>query len=133
MTSPAIAQDATQASQGRFTKTCADCGSTFQAKRSHATFCKPACKTAFQNRAAAEGRAIIALAKAWRLSRNAKGQSPEAIATREVGGAALSELTSILDLFTAQDRAEGRTAAMTIEYARGLLDAGKFIDRTRSF
>jgi hypothetical protein len=133
MTEAAIPASEQKTAQGGFTRLCNECGASFQAKRSHAAFCSPEHKTAFQNRAAAEGRAIIALAKAWRLARNAKGQSAEAIATREIGGAAFSELTSILDIFTAQDRAEKRTAAMTIAYAKGLLESGKFIDRTRSY
>lgn len=102
---------------------CAECGEGFKPNRPQQQFCCPAHKTAFQNRAAVEGRAIIALAKAWRASRNNK-------ANRELGSDCLSELCSILDGFIMDDREAGRPGPM--EYAKSLLRSGsRFIDRQR--
>lgn len=65
------------------------------------TFCGSACQKEFQNRAAVEGRAIIALAKAWRCNRGSGDVSKEA----------MKQLCSALDLFNADDRQAGRPKA----------------------
>lgn len=107
---------------GRKARICAECGTSFVPARPQQQFCESAHKIAFQNRAAAEGRAVIALAKAWRASRNSA-------ANRELGSKCLSELAAILDLFNSDDRAAGRPSPMI--YAESLLKQGRFIDRRR--
>jgi hypothetical protein len=108
---------------------CAECGCRFHKVRPQQQFCSSAHKTAFQNRQNVEGRAVVALAKAWRAGRNL-GKGPEAESQREVARQALSELCSILDSFNAADKADGRPNPL--HYAKGLLQAGRYIDRQRS-
>lgn len=106
-------------------KQCPNCGAEVirrSAKGQAPRFCQPKCKTEFQARAAVEGRAIIALAKAWRASRNR-------VEDRELGSKCLGEMVAILDSFNAKDRAAGRPRPT--EYARRLLFDGRYIDRMR--
>lgn len=87
------------------------------------TFCSDEHKRSYQARAAKEGRAIIAFAKAWREARNRKED-------REVGSEALKELCQILDGFSADDRKAGRPRAT--EYVRTQLRRGfRYMDRAR--
>jgi ribosomal protein S27AE len=127
-TAETVSQPAAVAKFGN--RTCPECGEAFAAGSYQQTFCTKEHKVAFQARAAAEGRAILALAKAWRVGRNVKGSTPEALALRQVAADALSEMSSILDLFISQDREEGRPNPLG--YAKTLLRQGKFIDRQRS-
>lgn len=86
-------------------------------------FCSEACKTAFQSRAAKEGRAIIAIAKAWRMARSRPND-------KDIGKDAFAELCRVLDDFNAQDRKAGRAPAT--DYARILLGDGRlYMDRKR--
>lgn len=86
-------------------------------------FCSDEHKRAYQARAAKEGRAVIAFAKAWREARNRKED-------RDVGSEALRELCSILDGFIAEDRKAGRPR--TTEYVRTQFRRGyRYMDRTR--
>jgi hypothetical protein len=112
----------TQTTAARPLRHCAECGAEFAANRPQQQFCQPAHKTAFQNRAAVEGRAIVALAKAWRAARNRKED-------RQIGADCLAELSAILDSFNADDRKAGRPGPMP--YAAQLLKQGRFIDRRR--
>ena len=110
------------------TKQCPECGAPIAprpaGKRGQApTFCCTAHQTAFQQRQFQQGRAIIALAKAWRSSRNRKED-------RETGAAALSEMSAILDSFNFDDAKAGRPRPA--EYAAHLLANGRFIDRRRA-
>ncbi len=86
-------------------------------------FCSNDCKTAFQARAAKEGRAIIAIAKAWRMSRS----SPK---NKDIGKEAFAQLCRMLDDFNAEDRKGGRAPAT--DYARMLFDGRLYIDRKRA-
>lgn len=107
---------------------CPECGGVVvrtSTKGPPRVFCKPACKRAFFNREAVDGRAIIALAKAWRLTRNNRDD-------RQLGADCLSAMSSILDLMNERDRREGRTSAMTMYYAEMKLAGGLYMDRTRS-
>lgn len=103
-------------------RNCAECGAEFIPARQHAAFCCKAHQTAFQNRSMSEGRAVIALLKAWRASRNRKDD-------RELGARCLSEVCAIVDQFMSDDREAGRPAPMP--YAKHLLGQGRFIDRRR--
>jgi hypothetical protein len=100
-------------------RVCCECGAEFVPNRPQQQFCTPKHKTEFQNRAAAEGRALVALAKAWRAKRG----------SGETAKAAFKEFVSILDLFNAQDRAAGRPNPEA--YAAQLLKQGRYIDRVR--
>lgn len=109
-------------------KHCPECGAAIPPREKGkmgrvAKFCSDEHKERFQKRQAKEGRAIVALAKAWRASRNRKED-------REVGAKALSELCATLDQFNAQDRAAGRPGP--IAYAEDLLNDGtRYMDRMR--
>lgn len=123
-------EEAPRALAPRKSRRCAECGSEFIPNRGQQQFCEPAHKTAFQNRMAVEGRSIVALAKAWRAGRNVKGSSPEALAKKAVASQALSEMCAILDLYMAEDAAEGRPNPL--DYAsRMLANGSRFIDRQR--
>jgi hypothetical protein len=106
---------------------CCECGQPFKAVRSHQLFCSKEHAKTFQNRQLAEGRAVIALAKAWRVGRNVKGSTPEAEKLKRTASEALTELCSVLDFFIANDRDEGRPNPLV--YAKGLLRSGRYIDR----
>lgn len=87
-------------------------------------FCSNPCKIAYQARAAKEGRAIIAIAKAWRMSRSRP-------ADKDIGKEAFAELCRVLDDFNAQDRRAGRAPAT--DYARLLFRDGRlYMDRKRA-
>jgi hypothetical protein len=110
---------------------CAECGTRFHKVRPHQQFCSTAHAKSFQNRQNVEGRAVVALAKAWRAGRNlGKGQDAEA--QREVARQALSELCAILDGFNAADKQASRPNPL--HYAKSLIhnQAGRYIDRQRS-
>lgn len=123
-----IAESQTSASQPMPKGVCAECGGRFPKNRPQQQFCCPAHKTAYQNRLAVQGRAVVAFAKAWRSGRNL-GKGPEAEDQREVARQALSELCAILDSFNAEDKAAGRPNPL--HYAKGLLRSGRYIDRQK--
>lgn len=82
------------------------------------TFCSPECRRSHSNRHIVEGRAVIALLKAWRIER---GQG-------EVAKEAFAESIRILDQFNTQDRAAGRPRA-DLYAAKLLADGTRFMDR----
>lgn len=98
---------------------CPNCGAEVVRKSKHGptpTFCLGGvCSKEFHSRELTEGRAIIALVKAWRLSRNRKED-------KALGASCLSELTSIADRFNAADREAGRPRIT--EYVRIQLKTG---------
>jgi endogenous inhibitor of DNA gyrase (YacG/DUF329 family) len=90
------------------------------------TFCGPDCKKAFGNRQMVEGRAVIALAKAWRIDRG----------VGEIATTAFAQMVQILDRYNAEDRdfvgPDGETRARADLYAAKLLgDGSLFVDRMR--
>lgn len=103
-------------------KVCPNCGGEVVRRSDRGpmpTFCSATCKQEHANRHIVEGRAVIALLKAWRIDR---AQGP-------IAKAAFSELNKILDTFNAQDREAGRPRADL--YAAKLLDDGRaFHDRS---
>lgn len=109
-------------------KHCPECGTPLSPrvkgrKGAAAKFCSKEHQDTFQKRQAKQGRAIVALAKAWRASRNRKED-------REVGAKALNELCTIIDGFNFDDRKAGR--ANPVEYVADLLDSGfRYIDRKK--
>lgn len=111
-------------------RSCADCGTEFTPTRQQQQFCCSAHQTAFQNRAAVEGRAIIALAKAWRAGRSVKGKTAEHDALRATSSQAFSQLCTIVDGFATEDRLAGRPNPLG--YAAALMaDGTRFMDRRR--
>lgn len=101
---------------------CPECGNLFNRNRPQQEFCSTAHAKSFQNRQLTEGRAVVALLKAWRASRNKKENGP-------LGAQCLSEVCTILDSFNAADREAGRPNA--IVYGKRLLSSGRYIDRAR--
>lgn len=105
---------------------CPECGAEVQGRTEGArggikTFCCPEHSVAFERRQMTQGRAIILMAKAWRVSRNRRED-------REIGRVALAELCAILDGFIAEDFAAGRPRAT--EYAAARLARGyRYVDR----
>lgn len=112
---------APQAVQVRKERHCPECNGVYSiGARGTKRFCSTKCQGAFNNRAAAEGKVVIALAKAWRLKRGGKG----------IGQEALAELCTILDHFNAQDRAAGRPP-ITGYVEQLLANGSRYIDRAR--
>jgi hypothetical protein len=111
-----------------YTRGCPECGVVAERKSIKGPppiYCCDAHKKAFQNRQAVEGRALIAFAKAWRLSRNNRTDA-------DLGAACLTRLSATIDLMNERDRKEGRTTLMTLGYADGLLRQGiSYLDLTR--
>lgn len=108
-------------------RTCPECQAPVKreegARGGKKHFCCNEHKVTYQARQAKEGRAIIALAKAWRMARN----SPS---NKDIGSQAFAELCRMLDGFNAGDKADGRAPAT--EYARTLFADGRlYIDRRR--
>lgn len=102
-------------------KTCPECGQPALRKSARGpmpTFCSAECKKSHSNRHIVEGRAVIALLKAWRIDR----------AQGEIAQKTFAEVNRILDQFNAQDREAGRPRADL--YAAKLLNTGtQFQDR----
>lgn len=90
------------------------------------TFCSPECKRSHANRHIVEGRAVMALLKAWRIDRG----------SGEIAKAAFTQVCQITDQFNAQDNAyrgpNGEQRARADIYAAKLLgDGSMFFDRQR--
>lgn len=109
------------------TKTCPNCGVVFNVggRGLGKTFCAKECRSAFNNRAKAEGAVMASLVKAWVLNRHAKPGSREADVCRVARG----ELTEIARLFIENDAAAGRPPVTG--YVEELLRDFRYMDRTR--
>lgn len=113
---PTIAQRARE-------RVCPECGGEVVRRSTRGpmpTFCSAECKKSHANRHIVEGRAVIALMKAWRIDR----------AQGEIAQQAFAEVNRILDQFNAQDREAGRPRA-DLYAAKLLVDGTQFIDRQR--
>lgn len=100
---------------------CPDCGGEVVRRSTRGpvpTFCTQACKISFTNRHVVEGRAVIALLKAWRIDRG----------TGEIAREAFAQVNQILDQFNAQDKDADRPRA-DLYAAKLLLDGTRFFDR----
>lgn len=104
---------------------CLNCGEEIQpgSRGKPRLYCDRKCKKSFNNRRNREGAAIVSLAKAWRAARNL----PKGHPGKEVGQHALSEMSSVLDVFIVEDREANRPAPYLA--AEWLLSDGKYIDR----
>lgn len=104
---------------------CPNCGGPVvrrSARGPMPTFCdakgKDVCKREHSNRHLVEGRAVIALVKAWRIDRG----------SGEIAQLAFAEACRILDQYNAQDRDAGRPRA-DLYAAKLLADGSQFVDR----
>lgn len=111
------------------TRVCPNCSVTFPkgGRGMGKTFCTPACRTAFNNRAKSEGAVIVALAKCWTLNRHAKPGTREAELCRK----SRSELTEILRMMLEADQDAGRPPVT--DYVEVLLQDTMYVDRCRKF
>ena len=102
-------------------RVCPECGGAVvrrSARGPMPTFCSQECKKSHANRHIVEGRAVIALMKAWRIDR----------AQGEIAKEAFAQVNRILDQFNAQDREAGRPRA-DLYAAKLLADGSQFFDR----
>lgn len=107
---------------------CPECGKPVERKSKFGPapiFCAPlpgakrsACQVAHQNRHIAEGRAVIALLKAWRIDRG----------SGEIAQESFAQASAIIDLFNAQDRDAGRPRP-DLFAAKMLADGSIYLDR----
>lgn len=102
-------------------RVCPECGGEVvrrSARGPMPTFCSQECKKAHANRHIVEGRAVIALLKAWRIDR----------AQGEIAKEAFAQVNRMLDQFNAQDREAGRPRA-DLYAAKLMADGTQFMDR----
>lgn len=102
---------------------CPECGGPVvrrSARGPMPTFCSPECKREHGNRHMVEGRAVIALLKAWRIDR----------AQGEIAQTAFAEANRILDQFNRQDNEAGRPRA-DLYAAKLLADGRLYMDRNQ--
>jgi endogenous inhibitor of DNA gyrase (YacG/DUF329 family) len=100
---------------------CPNCGGEVvrrSARGPMPTFCSTACRVDHNNRHIVEGRAVVALLKAWRIDRG----------TGEIAQLAFAESCRILDQFNSQDRDAQRPRA-DLYAAKLLADGSMFTDR----
>ena len=119
-TKPAKTAKPTVAERAR-QRICPECGGDVvrrSARGPMPTFCSQECKKSHANRHIVEGRAVIALLKAWRIDR----------AQGEIAQRSFAEVNRILDQFNAQDREAGRPRA-DLYAAKLLADGTQFMDR----
>lgn len=109
---------------------CPECSAPFETNTKDRLFCTDAHKAAFHNRSSKIGRALVPIAMAWRLARNAKGDSPEARARRAAGNRALNELVTLLDRACAEDRTEGRMSKLDYVMQRRRIQGFRFHDES---
>lgn len=102
-------------------KVCPDCGGPVERRSARGpfpTFCSDDCKRSHSNRHIVEGRAVIALLKAWRIDRG----------TGEIAKGAFAQVCQIVDLFNAQDAEAGRPRA-DLYAAKMLREQTSYLDR----
>jgi predicted nucleic acid-binding Zn ribbon protein len=89
-------------------------------------FCSNPCRKRFHNRNYAEGGPMVAMVKAWHLTRHAPAGSREA----EICRFARGQLTQMAQHYIERDAREGRPSA--VEYVAGLMDCGTlWVDRIK--
>lgn len=109
---------------------CPECSDPFVTMTKDRLFCTDAHKAAFHNRSSKIGRALVPIAMAWRLARNAKGHSPEALARRAAGNRALNEMVTLLDRACADDREQGRMSKLDYVMQRRRIQGFRFNDES---
>lgn len=110
---------------------CLGCGDAFQPKgKSRGVlgqqFCTDKCRQCYHNRNKAEGGPMVAMVKAWHLTRHAKPGTREA----EICKFARGQLTQMASHWIDRDEGEGRNTA--VDYVGMLMESGTlWIDRVR--
>lgn len=111
-----------------FSRHCVNCGTLFTFDLVHKgrsrRFCEPACQKKFNNRAVSQGMPLVALIMAWRLARNSAPR-------KQLGAQAFAQLVELADSLIDEEREEGRSSAMILDYAAELIAEGSVIDRCR--
>ena len=95
-----------------YKRVCPETGDAFETTGKDRLFSTDKAKADFHNRSSSVGRRLVPIAKAWRLGRNAKGNSPLARARRASANGAFMEMCRIIDEACADDREEGRMPAL---------------------
>ncbi len=123
------AQAAVEAASPAAVKVCPNCGNSFSAggRGMGKRFCDSSCRTAFNNRAKAEGAVMAALVKCWVQNRHAKPGTREAELCRQ----SRSELTEMTRMFLDADKDAGRPPVA--DYVEQLLEDTLYVDRCRKF
>jgi hypothetical protein len=99
-----------------YKRRCPETGVEFETTGKDRQFATDKAKADFHNRSSKIGRKLIPLAMAWRMGRNAKGNSPAARALRASAAKAFAQMCRQLDEAIAEDRAEGRVGKL--DYVR---------------
>lgn len=97
------------------TKICPECGTVFEPARQRGkpqVFCSTAHKEAHAMRRAVRGKKLVALAQAWRKTRNVTKASPN----YDFATFLFREVTSLIDDWNAEDAEAGRMDP--VEYAK---------------
>lgn len=127
---PTTTENAASTAQAA-TCTCLGCGDDFTPSAKPRgvlghMFCTDKCRQCYHNRNKAEGGPMVAMVKAWHLTRHAKPGTVEA----EICKFARGQLTQMAGHWIERDRDEGRD--QSVEYVRRLMESGTlWIDRVR--
>ena len=113
----------------RIERECLNCPAKFDVpahgRGSDKLYCCDKCRNAAGNRDAAQGKPIVPLLKAWRLSRNSARR-------HALGGQCLDEISRIVDTLIDLDRADGRNSDKLFDAAEARLAMGMYMDRERN-
>lgn len=93
----------------KITRTCPECGSSFEPKHARQLYCTKPHQIAFNNRQLARGQALVGLGQAWRLGRNTKKPLQKAAAAK-----AFNAMCRLLDGYNAEDATAGRAQALQL-------------------
>lgn len=84
---------------------CVECGAEFEAHHGQQRFCMPEHKRAFHRLMAKRGQTMFAFVQTWRMGK--RGKTADSTY-------AMVQLAAFADLCNAQDRREGRNAALIV-------------------
>lgn len=99
-----------------FKRRCPETGVTFETTGKDRQFATDQAKADFHNRSSKIGRKLVPLAMAWRMGRNAKGNTPQARALRASAAWAFGEMCHVLDQNVTDDRLNARMGKL--DYVR---------------
>lgn len=86
-------------------RVCPNCSAEFEAHHGRMRFCRPECKREFWRLMAKRGQTMFAFVQTWRMGK--RGATPDSTY-------AIVQLAAFADLCNAQDRREGRNAALIV-------------------
>lgn len=113
-----------------FKRRCPETGVTFETTGKDRQFATDQAKADFHNRSSKIGRKLIPVAMAWRMGRNAKGNSPQARALRASAAWAFGQMCKLLDEAITEDRLAGRMTKLDYVRQRAAM-AGELGDGER--